>query len=77
MRSRAALRRSRVLDTRMAKSTSPTWMRSPRACAQVPQVCYVSGQANFALHVVAARMAAYDAFTREHLLKRGLELPFA
>ena len=42
-----------------------------RACAQVQQVYYVTGQADFVLHVVAADMAAYEAFTREHLLADG------
>ena len=39
-----------------------------RACAVVQQCFYVTGQADFMLVVVARDMAAYEAFTREHLL---------
>jgi DNA-binding Lrp family transcriptional regulator len=39
-----------------------------RACPQVQQCFYVTGQADFMLVVVAPDMAAYEAFTREVLL---------
>lgn len=39
-----------------------------RACPQVQQCFYVTGQFDYIAVVVVADMAAYDAFTREHLL---------
>lgn len=39
-----------------------------RACEAVQQVFYVTGQADFVLVVAVEDMAAYEAFTREHLL---------
>jgi DNA-binding Lrp family transcriptional regulator len=39
-----------------------------RACPEVQQCYYVTGQADFVAIVVAADMAAYEAFTREQLL---------
>lgn len=38
------------------------------ALPQVQQCWYVTGQADFVLVVVTADVAAYEAFTREHLL---------
>jgi DNA-binding Lrp family transcriptional regulator len=39
-----------------------------RDCALVQQCFYVTGPYDFIAVVVVADMAAYDAFTREHLL---------
>ena len=39
-----------------------------RACEHVQQCFYVTGQFDFILVVVVADMAAYEAFTRDHLL---------
>lgn len=39
-----------------------------RACPLVQQCFYVTGQSDFILVVVVADMAAYEAFTRDHLL---------
>ena len=39
-----------------------------RACPQVQQCWYVTGQADYVLVVVVEDMEAYEAFTREHLL---------
>jgi Lrp/AsnC family transcriptional regulator, leucine-responsive regulatory protein len=37
-------------------------------CAHVQQCSYVTGEADFILVVAVADMAAYEAFTREHLM---------
>jgi len=39
-----------------------------RACPQVQQCWYVTGQADYVLVIVVADMTAYEAFTREQLL---------
>lgn len=39
-----------------------------RACPSVQQCFYVTGQTDFVLLVTASDMAAYEEFTREHLL---------
>ena len=39
-----------------------------RACPQVQQCWYVTGEADYVLVVVVEDMAAYEAFTREELL---------
>ena len=39
-----------------------------RACAPVQQCFYVTGQSDFILVVSVSDMAAYEAFTRDHLL---------
>jgi Lrp/AsnC family transcriptional regulator, leucine-responsive regulatory protein len=39
-----------------------------RACELVQQCFYVTGQSDFIVVVVVADMAAYEAFTRDHLL---------